>query len=67
MQVLQSQCLRITAVSPLYISNGNSRAVGSSFLRRTLQTSNRELRLNVSWCGGTLTSATRRIFTLTEG
>jgi hypothetical protein len=50
-----------------YQWQADSRGLWSAVLWITHQRPNRELRLNVSWCGEPLSSATRQISTLTEG
>jgi hypothetical protein len=67
LQVLHSKCLRIATGAPWYISNRQIHEYLAVPFFEEHTRALTELRLKVSWCGEPLSSATRQIFTLTEG
>jgi len=65
-QMLQSKCLR-TATNAVHRQKDNVRRFGHSVLCRPHQISNRDILLDVGWCGEPLTATVWHISTLTEG
>jgi hypothetical protein len=68
LQVLQSKCLRVATNATWYVCNRQiHEGFGDSILRRPHQSTNREFRLEVNWCGEPLSTATRKAPVPTEG